>query len=669
MKNSLLLICFFIFITQVFSQKAPLKRSESFFGLHFDLHASKEDSLTGKTLTEGMVDSLLKTVKPDFIQVDCKGHPGIASYPTKVPAGTTVKRIEKDALELFRKVTKKHGVALYVHYSGVWDSAAVAKFPEWAAIDKDGKPSDKITSVHSEYVDKLLIPQLKEIADYGIDGIWVDGDCWATILDYSPKAIEKFRSQTGISSVPKSQKDPFYDEFRAFARKSFKEYVAKYTDAIHAYKPSFQVASNWSFSSFMPTPVDLNVDFLSGDIAPMNGVNSALIEARVLAAQSKKYGKPWDLMSWSFNTEYSTSNHGPKSALNLNQEAAEIMAVGGGYQCYFTQNQDLSIRMQDLKRMQNISNFARKRQPFTQGAKAIPQIGLLYSLGDFNKFSYGLFGNGFAMPLKGTLGALMDGQNAVEVLSEHHFESNLDKYPLIVIPEMRNLAPDFVQKLVNYTRDGGNLLVIGNSATKLFKNELGFEPIGKAKKDRFYINVADDLALLNDSLQNVSLSSDNQVLAKYFFNNDLRDGEGVAASMRNLGKGKIAGVYFNFGNSYLNYQSPDLRDFLKSTVNKLFRKPIVEIAGSKLIHTTVNDLNGKLAINLINSGGNHNTNKIITYDELPPLTNLSLKIRLAKVPKKITQQPENLPLKFVYKNGIAEVKLAKLEVHSVVVVE
>jgi hypothetical protein len=668
MKKSLITIFILTISFQIFSQKQPLRRSDSFFGLHFDLHASKDDSLTGKTLTEGMIDSVLKAVKPDFIQVDCKGHPGIASFPTKVPAGTSVKRIEKDALALFRKVTKKQGVALYVHYSGVWDDAALAKNPHWAVIDKDGKPSSKITSVHSEYVEKLLIPQFKEIADYGIDGIWVDGDCWATVLDYSPLAIEKFKKETGINAVPKSPKDPYFDEFRAFARKSFKNYVAKYTDAIHAYKPSFQVASNWAFSSFMPSPVDLNVDFMSGDISPMNGVNSALIEARVLAAQSKKYKKPWDLMSWSFNTEYN-ENHAPKTALNLNQEAAEIMAVGGGYQCYFTQNKDLSIKMQDLKRMQEIAEFARKRQPFTQGASAIPQIGLLYSLGDFNKYSNGLFGNGFAMPLKGILQALMDSQNAVEVLSEHHLEGNLDKYPVIIIPEMRNLAPDFIQKLVNYTKNGGNLLVIGNAATKQFKNELAFETVGKGEKKRFWVSINNELAVVNDSLQNVSLSADNQVLGKYFYNNDYRDGEGVSASMKQLGKGKIAGIYFNFGNSYLNLQSPALRDFLKNIVNKLFQNPIVEVSGSKLVHTTVNNMKGKLAINLINSGGNHNSNKIQTFDELPPLSNLSLKIRLDKAPKKIVQQPENLPLKFTYKNGLANLVVPKLEVHSIIMIE
>src|SRR5450631_2965195 len=64
--------------------RQTLRRKDSFFGLHFDFHAGTTDEHIGRTLTYGMIDTLLSEVHPDFIQVDCKGHPGISSYPTKV---------------------------------------------------------------------------------------------------------------------------------------------------------------------------------------------------------------------------------------------------------------------------------------------------------------------------------------------------------------------------------------------------------------------------------------------------------------------------------------------------------------------------------------------------------------------------------------------------------
>lgn len=669
MRPFTFVFCTLFLSTILLAQNAPLRRADSFFGLHFDFHASVNDSLVGKTLTEGMIDSLLTAVKPDFIQVDSKGHPGVTSYPTKVADGTAAKSFSKDPLALLRKVTQKHGVALYVHYSGVYDDAALRKHPEWAAIDATGKPSTQKTSVHGAYVDELMIPQLKEIADYGVDGVWVDGDCWATVLDYSPLALKKFQQQTGISTVPKNKQDEHYLDFMNFARQSFKNYVGHYTDQLHRYKPSFQVASNWAFSSFMPEPVDLNVDFMSGDLTPMNGVNSALFESRVLAAQSRTYKKPWDLMSWSFNTAWNTGNHGPKTVLNLSQEIAEVIATGGSYQCYFTQNRDASIRPQQVKTMAELAKFARTRQAYTQGAQAVPQIALLYSLVSYKKFSSSIYGNGIAEASRAILTALMDGQNAVEVLAEHHLKGNLAKYPLIVIPEWSYLKPDFLQELKTYVQNGGKLLVIGAEAVKNFSTELGIELNGAPQKQLCWVASNGDLGLVNDWLQPLTLKAGSLPLGNYYLNQDTRYPSGIAASVADLGKGKIAGVYFNFGQSYRNFQSPQLRDFLNGIVNKLFTNPIVEVKGSKLVHVTVNDLNNKLAINLINAGGNYNSDKVYTYDELPPLTDLNLKIRLPKKPLRIVQQPENKPLPFVYTNGIAIVKVPKVAIHSIVWVE
>lgn len=78
-----------------------MKRSESFYGFHFDFHANSNDKEIGKTLTDGMIDSLLTMTHPDFIQVDCKGHPGCSSYPTKV--GNQAGGYTQDILKLFRE--------------------------------------------------------------------------------------------------------------------------------------------------------------------------------------------------------------------------------------------------------------------------------------------------------------------------------------------------------------------------------------------------------------------------------------------------------------------------------------------------------------------------------------------------------------------------------------
>lgn len=166
-----------VILAQTEKPTGKLKRADSFFGVHFDLHASEDITDAGKTLTTGMIDTFLLKVRPDFIQIDCKGHPGISSYPTKV--GFHVIGFEKDPLRLFREVTEKENVALYMHFSGVWDSKVVNEHTDWAIVKAAGDLSTEKTSFFSPYLYTYMIPQLKELSDYKVDGTWIDGECWA----------------------------------------------------------------------------------------------------------------------------------------------------------------------------------------------------------------------------------------------------------------------------------------------------------------------------------------------------------------------------------------------------------------------------------------------------------------------------------------------------------
>ena len=105
MKLTRLAIIILFVVTSCTEQPQPekssgiLRRADCFFGVHFDLHASEDITDAGKTLTAEMIDTFLLKVKPDFIQIDCKGHPGISSYPTKV--GYHVKGFRKRSAETF----------------------------------------------------------------------------------------------------------------------------------------------------------------------------------------------------------------------------------------------------------------------------------------------------------------------------------------------------------------------------------------------------------------------------------------------------------------------------------------------------------------------------------------------------------------------------------------
>jgi hypothetical protein len=663
LKSSLLLFIGLWPISLPAQDRIPaekLKRSECFFGVHFDLHASEDIDDAGKTLTYEMVDTFLARVRPDFVQIDCKGHPGISSYPTQV--GFHVKGFEKDPLKLWREVTENNKVALFMHFSGVWDGKVVQEHPDWAVVKANGERSTQKVSFFSPYLDTYMIPQLKELSSvYHVDGAWIDGECWAVEPDYGTAAVQRFINETGITAIPRNPSDKYFPEYLEYTRTLFREHLKKYIDAIHQFNPGFQITSNWAYSSLMPEKVTVEVDFLSGDVTPQNGVYRSAFEARCLAPQ----GKPWDLMAWGFSWNGDEMPMTIKSAVQLKQEASEIMAMGGGVQFYFQQNRDLSIKPWIAYMLADIGTFCRQRQPYCHKAIAVPQIALLYPSQSYQRSAPVPYSRYLGM-LQGALYALLDGQQAVEIIMEHNLIGKMNQYPLIVIPECDYLEPVFLDSLRSYVKNGGNLLVIGVETAEMFKPELGIVSSVKASRSEAFIMARGKIGSVRSERLRVNLAQNCKTLSVFYQGSDFNYPDtNIASSLNQVEKGKVAGIYFNAGTAYTEYKTPVIRDFLLETLQELMPDKLVEVTGSHLVHMSVNRMKGRLYVNLINTAGEHTNQNALGYDEVPPLKDITVSIRTTERPVGIVLQPDGRTLPFSYSNGRSTVLVTELPLHSV----
>ncbi len=606
-NNPILLITVILSCLSVNAQER-LRRDQSFLGIHFDFHAGAADKNIGANTTPEMVGTILDMVHPDYIQVDCKGHPGYSSYPTEV--GNPAPGLVTDPLAVWRKVTADRGVGLYMHYSGVWDARAVELNPGWAVKDPNGNPSTTITSVFGPYVDKLLIPQLKELAGkYGVDGMWVDGECWATALDYGEKAVKLFKEETGLDA-PRSANEPGWFEWKQFNREAFRKYLRHYIAAVRSEYPDFQICSNWAYTHHMSEPVSAPVDFLSGDYSPTNSVNSARVAARYLAWQ----GVPWDLMAWSFAGNGAERRQ--KTSVQLMREAAVTLSQGGGFQAYYTQNRDGSLNLDKLKSMADVAVFARARQPYCHHSVSVPQVAVLVSTYDYQHRNDALFPNTTG-GAAGILSCLLESQYSVDLLGEASLEPDMSRFPLIVIPECETLSEVFRDDLLEYVRSGGSLLVVGKAMTDFF-------------------------------------SKASEV--------SLKGSEWFSAG---LGSGRIGFIPEEIAGDYEAGKGSDgIRARVNVLVNELFPEPMVEVASSPYVDVSLRTLNGKLQVHLVNTSGDHRNAPII--ETIDPVQKLEATVRCPEKPSKIVCQPDGKELKFKYKNGKATFKIPSLEIYDIV---
>ena len=582
-----------------------LVRSEAFLGVHFDFHAGPDCTEIGRRTTPEAVAAVLDLVRPDFVQVDGKGHVGYASWPTR--HGVAAPGFVRDALKVWREVTAARGVSLYVHYSGVWDGMAV-KRPGWAVRQADGKPHERATSFWGPYLEEQMLPQLRELAgDYGVDGVWVDGDCWSVELDYRPEAVEEFLRATGgrFAAAPRTAADPGWDAFVDFHRAAYRRYLSRYVAAMAASQPAFEVCSNWAFSDHMPEPVSVPVALLSGDLSWRDSVNAARLGARYLAGQ----GRPWDLMAWSFVLD--GDRRRDKGARQIERELALVMGQGGAVQVYFGQNRDASVDLGNLAVMGEVAEFCRARQPWVQGSAPVSDVAVVLSMESAYHGNPSPFGRRQA-EVRQALQALVEAGWTVDVVGEHSLRADLLRHRVVVAPERAGPGPELAALLAQRVSQGGNVVLAGSSSA--FEAACGSAGVTRPAAPVVVLPAV---------------------------------GEATASAAEE--GARFAGS-------------------LVRAVSGLVPQPSTRLSGAPdgAVEVVTGRKGDASLIHLINTSGRHATDLII--DRIEPVGPVAVEWRRAKEPREVTLQPGSRRVEWTYAAGVLRVTVPRVEVHEIVVV-
>lgn len=619
-----------------------MKEHKRFFGLHFDFHAGNETEIGGNTTAEDIERYILEC-KPDFIQCDCKGHPGNSSYPTKVPAAKAADKIVADNMRVWSDVAKKHGIPLYVHYSGVWDGEYAKRFPEKIAVQPENDENPRFVSLYGDYVHEVLIAQMKELIDeYGISGVWVDGDCWAAYPDYSEEIN------------PPLRKDMSRRELNDRTSKAFYNYVQTYASALHAYAPDFKVISNWLYTSYTPDKPTVEIDFISGDFQPANSVHEARYEGRAIALR----GIPWDLMAWGF--EWIHRSH--KSSVQLMQEAATILCLGGGFQIYENQNGDGSAKRACYGRYAPVGEFMRKRE-FLYGLQPTAQVGILFDGESYYHDSYVFCAAGATRAIIGATNAVLDAQYTTNLIYDYQAEL-FEKHDIMIVPEWKYIKDETKEALLSYTKKGGKLIVMGIEACQQFGALIGasfgeiknFLPVYLHGENDYFATVNNTHS--KDPFPVLDLLEGEDGI---YSNCDNRYKEVPAYRVEYYGEGKVVFIPFAYGTTYFDYRSFTSRDYL-ANIMKSLSAPLIKI-NRKYVDLTMQPSENGVYLNLVNMLQGRHALTYGTIDEIPEIWNLE--IRYGKACKEV-----KMPLGETFTYEITEnetiVRLEKLEIHSVI---
>ncbi len=644
-----------------------------FFGLHYDLHALADDTRLGAELTHEHLREQLAKVRPDFVQCDCKGHPGYTSYPTKV--GTASPGIVRDALRIHRDVARELGLPLSVHYSGIRDARAVELHPDWAALDAAGNPlamfpgrASGMVCPRGPYLDQLMIPQLLEIIDeYDVDGFWIDGDNWAVRDCYCLRCREEFARRTGISRPPEKQDEPEWAAWRAFQRDSFIEYVRRYTDAVHARKPDCAVCSNWIYTMRHPGPVELPVDYLSGDFMSSFGCERAEMEGRYIDG----HRMPWNLMAWTFCRPVDELPHQMKNATHLNQEMAEVMSCGGGVFLYNQPQRTgwLTSWHQDI--FADVAAFCRARQPFCQHTQSVPEAVVLFS--DEHVWKHNPFP--FCMGecyygLEGALHILIENQIHADVLDETRLLERMSQYALVVVPEQDPVSPRMLAALTDYVRQGGVVLMSGTHLVDLCPDVVGAAAAEPSRSTPWHLPIDGECVSMAGPWRPVRPTNAEvyaPAMSEQQPGKDETEFPGV--TIHRVGRGCVAAIHGEFMRSYFLSHHPRQRRFLKQLLESLKPAWKCRVEAQPSIEVTLREKPGQLLVNLVNRAVSPTlTPRLHIVEEVPPSGAVTIELRLPRRPQEVVLEPGRRCVDWSCQDGRLTAKINSVHIHDIVAV-
>jgi hypothetical protein len=653
--------------------------NDRYFGLHYDLHANERDTELGKRATPARLVPMLRLAGCDFVQTDCKGHPGYTSWHSRVPEASVSPGVRRDALKGWREATRRLGLPLHCHYSGIWDGAAGARHPDWCALDSAGKPIEGKMCPRGPYLERLMVPQMFELMDRcGLDGFWVDGEIWAVEPCYCERCRAAFRQATGIADPPLDTADPHWVTWINFTRESFEEYVTRYCDAIHAHRPGVLVCSNWLQTIKHPGEPKVPTDWISGDNVWTFGLDGCRCEARFISTR----GKPWDIMIWAFyksgGMRDAASPWTSKPVHMIEQEAAVVTALGGNVQVYETAPglRDGRLVPWRIRRIRDVARFVRARRKLCQGSRTIPQVAVLHSECHVRaQPAKDLMWDVDATPVQGAVYCLLESHYGVDVVDEWALLPRLADFPVVVAPEQDRMSDGMVDALKAYVSRGGRLLVTGAAAFERFGGEfLGVSSRTVERDVTYHVPAADGSVPVFSSSWRLLRCTKARPLGRLGRTPLLDDrfAPGPATAVNRVGKGRAAYAPFGLFRFFERNRYPMVRAFVQQVMEQVAGRLDIRVEGPTCVDVALRRKGARLIVHLMNrASGIPGRPNDGTVDEIPPVGPVTVEVATTARPSRVELAFERAAFGWRYiagkRGGTVRATVSDVHIHAAIV--
>jgi hypothetical protein len=648
--------------------------------VHLDFHTSPLIAGVGADFDANEFVQVLKEASVNSINIFAKCHHGMAYYPTKV--GVMHPSLKFDLLGEMIEACHKADILTPVYYTIMWDQYAAMQHSDWRVLDKHGKDDGAEpleagwvrVCPNTPYLD-YVAAQSEEIArNYEADGFWFD------ILEYSsfgcfcPYCMRE-REKLGLDSS--KQEDRVKHAERVIDRT-----LDRLSSAVKPYRPRATVFFNGQVRVGMRPLLKY---YTQVEVESLPGGQWGYGHFAVMSRYVRNLGLDYLGMDGRFHRSWGDFG-GLRNQAALDYECFRMLAQAG--KC--SVGDQMHPRGKLVKPVYDLIGrtyrSVAEKEPWCVGAKAVTEIGFLSTAGSHVPAAVAQSDHGVT--------------NMLEQL-HHQFdaldrESDFTRYRLIILPDSHRFDDELQGKVSAYLASGGKVILSHESGLdpagqRFALPELGLEYVGPSPTQG---NKGDYFEALEDLSEGipptvyftyasgllVKAAPGTTTLARlwkpYFDRNYLhfsshrqtaydQPTEHVAVAQ----KGQIIYISFPVFRAYAENSYLMQKRLVRNCIRRLLPDPLVKTDAPSTAEISVTEQKGRRIVHLLHYPAERRCPDLDIVEDVIPLSNLKLELRMDKAPQKVYLAPQRQSLKVDYANRYAQVVVPSVQGHQMIVLE
>lgn len=652
----------------------------NFRQVNLDFHTSEMIENIGEKFNKEQFQAALKKGCVNSVTLFAKCHHGWSYHPTKT--NEMHPHLNFDLLGAQIEAAHEIGVKTPVYISAGLDEKTARRHREWLVRNKDESTmwAKDFTEagyhklcMSSPYLD-YLIEQIEEVCkNYDADGIFLD------IVGVQPCYC-----QSCIAERTAMGMDP-YDEKAVLehAEMVYKRYVEKTRAAVDKYKKGLPLFHNGGHIRQGRRDLAHYNTHLEIESLPTGGwgYDHFPFSARYCQGLDIEYLG----MTGKFHSSWGEFG-GFKHPNALRYEVS--LAAANGAKCsigdQLAPNGEMDMVTYDL--IGRAYSELKEKEPWLDNVTAVADIAVIAPEAYSRELSTGQMtqvddsGSGVSR-------ILLEGKYLFDVAD---FETDLDKYKVVILPDVIRADEKFAMKLKQFCQNGGKILATGKSALYEDKNEfcldLGAEWIKESpyRPDYFRPSVkidgmGDTGYVMYGSGERVRcIGTELGARENPYFNRSYKhfcshqhtpnSGEYGGAGMTEGQDGIY--IAWDIFNDYAVSGEIHLKQITVFALDRLLgeRKTLITNLPAQGVATLM-EQNSRQICHLLYASPVKRGNGVEIIEDILPVYNVSVSIRTDKNISRVYLAPQMEEIPFTYENGRVTAQIKKLECHQMAVFE